>query len=246
MQWDFSLRVSRMIDVAANLVFMNVHPTLDSLTTVHLEQNDSNGGPPDPTGIPYNLAQLRIMKHWLTDTSNVTQAVSKVVALPEVQDIDLLIQSKTEISEAFNDRVGILIAQTRTRQPSDLGSIIAIAHDLDSDEIFLHVLPPEHTSPRLCLAPIDRNLLYYIRVEQGKPTIWISHPNAQIPYHPAKSMDTHFMRDSMHAHQRDSQEFVLKGDNDCVLLVDDEGMSAWCFDEAAQPSCAITGGIQLG
>jgi hypothetical protein len=237
MQWDFNSRVSRTIIVADHLVFIDLHSTLDCLISIHLQRNDNVDGPWDLEGIPCNAAQLRVEKHCFDDSLEAPQNASKIVTLPSLKDSDWVVRPNAWLSEQFNDRAGILIARPKGSQDDHPRYIIAITHYIDTEEVFLHLLPPEHTSsPYLHVAPIDRNLLYYIRIERGMPTIWISQPGAQVPYRPAKSMPCPRAVDPG---QDDGHGYVLKGDHDCVLLVNSGGTSAWCFDEAAEPLCAI-------
>ncbi|GFG17633.1 hypothetical protein CNMCM6936_008217 [Aspergillus lentulus] len=237
MQWDFNTRVSRTLVVADHLVFIDLHSTLDCLISVHLQRNDNVDGPWDLEGVPCNAAQLQVVKHCFDDSLEAPQTASKILTLPKLENSDWVVRPNAWLSEQFNDRAGILIARPKGSKDHHPHYIIAITHYIETEEVFLHLLPPEHTSSsHLHVAPIDRNLLYYIRVERAMPTIWISQPGAHVPYRPAKSMPSPWAVDPGH---HDADEYVLKGDHDCVLLVNRGGVSAWCFDEAAQPLCAI-------
>jgi hypothetical protein len=237
MQWDFNSRVSRTVVVADHLVFIDLHSTLDCLISIHLQRNDNVDGPWDLDGVPCNAAQLQVVKHCFDDSLEAPQTASKVLSLPKLENSDWVVRPNAWLSEQFNDRAGILIARPKGSKDHHPRYIIAITHYIETEEVFLHLLPPEHTSSsNLHVAPIDRNLLYYLKIERAMPTIWISQPGAQVPYRPANSMPCPWAVDPG---QHDADEYVLKGDHDCVLLVSRGGVSAWCFDEAAQPLCAI-------
>ncbi|RAK98015.1 F-box domain protein [Aspergillus ibericus CBS 121593] len=231
--WNMSSGVARSIQVEPNLALVGLHSTTNSLTTLHLQREnhlDSEGGP-----TRFGRCDcLHVVKYTVDDHGRITRVPSETPQLPFPLGMDWNIEILHDIS---NDTGGRLAAFSCQRTPSTVASItprhiLVAAHDPQTDSMYIHELRPED-SPYLplCITAVDRNLLYYVKNDRGKPTIWISDPASRNPLRPAKAVDPELPREATSRVYSYASRFVLRGDRDFVLMVDETDVKVWRFGD---------------
>ena len=228
MKWDFASRSANVVDVESGTAYMTLDSSGDNLIAVYLFGRDGK----DSTHVHVRQAQLRIAKYPLNVSSHHPPPVSLTdVRLPKLGP-DLVFEKSRGVSSVFHDRIGALGIRPVLR---NLKYYLLINHDPLNDRISLHLLPTEYarTYP---VASIAYNLLYSVVRNPTSPGIEISSPDAVSRYR-----SSNFMHIDHESRDDDPPACALYGDREFVLLVDKNGLTAWCFDETAQPpgSCPV-------
>ena len=228
MKWDFASRSAHVIDVELGTAYMTLDSSGDSLIAVYLFGRDGK----DSTHVHVREAQLRIARYPLNVSNRHPSPVSLTnVKLPKLGP-DLVFEKSWGVSSVFHNRIGALGIRPVLR---NLKYYLLINHDPLNDRISLHLLPTEYarTYP---VVSIGYNLLYSVVRNSAKPGIEISSPDAFSQYR-----CSNFMRVDHESRDDDPPACALYGDREFVLLVDKNGLTAWCFDETAQPpgSCPV-------
>lgn len=211
-----------MIVVAPNLGYMALNVAMRTLTTVHLENHDS---------------QLRVVKHLLDGSTSQKRLPSYTLNLPISKDDNSFLKiGAPDAVSTFSDRMGIFSVFATGRQSVASCSIVAVFYDPRTDQIDLHVLRPEHAPfYPLCMTVVGQNILYYLRNDDGKPQISISNPAATIPHRLSKSMNLQLPREASSRVYSHITSFALRGDHERTLMIDENGLRVWSFDETFQP-----------
>ena len=226
---------ARTIAVAPYLGYMALNAATKTLTTVHLEAR--NRAVRTDTAFD---SQLRVVRHLLGDSSHPGRLPSYTLDLPTTEDHqDVKIGSPDEGS-SFSDRIGTFSILATDRQPSASYSVVAVSYDAPTDQVNLHVLHPEHTPffP-LCMTAVDQNILYYLKNDNGKPQIAVSNPAATVSHRLSKHMNPQLPREATNRVYSHTTRFALRGDDEYTLMIDENGLKMWSFNETNDPSDAI-------
>ncbi|GAB1214999.1 hypothetical protein ATERTT37_004181 [Aspergillus terreus] len=218
--WDLHSRVARTISIAQPIVFMALNPVSNLLVTAHNEE-----------------ASLRIANHPLATPKDQNH-------LPASYTLDLPgIPATLAQPAAFQSTSSVgyfrLTPRHREDQTLDEGDrLVAATYDDCLDCVSIHLLPGEDAlfEDRCVAAPVDHNLLYYLKNDRGKPRVWISNPDA-LPgarHRPARAVDPQLPREATSRVYSSSGAFTLMGDRDFVLMVDENGLKVWCFNESVK------------
>ncbi|KAL5356220.1 hypothetical protein BJX96DRAFT_171407 [Aspergillus floccosus] len=215
--WDLHSRVAHTISVARPIAFMALNPASDLLVTAHVEETS-----------------LRITNHPLASSKDQSHPpASYTLDLPGVFAQPTPFQS-TSIVGYFR----LTPRQFGNQTPDEQDRIVATAYDERLDRVSVHLLPSEDVlfEDRCVAVPVDHNLLYYLKNDRGKPRVWIANPDA-LPaarHRPAKAVDPQLPREATSRVYSSSGAFALMGDRDFVLMVDENGLKVWCFDESVE------------
>ncbi|KAI9044210.1 F-box domain protein [Aspergillus affinis] len=226
LHWDLMSHTARTIVVAPYLGYMALNVAAKTLTTVHLESRNQVAWA-DPA---YD-SQLRVVRH-LLDGSPSGRLPSYTLDLPATEDRRYVKIGSPDEGSRFSDRIGIFSFLATDGQPSASCPIVAVSYDPPTDQVDLHVLNPEHTPffP-LCMTAVDRNILYYLKNDNGKPQIAISNPAATVPHRQSKHMNPQLPREATNRVYSHTTRFALRGDDEYALLIDENGLKMWSFNE---------------
>ncbi|PYI12087.1 F-box domain protein [Aspergillus sclerotiicarbonarius CBS 121057] len=231
--WGMGSGVARSIQVEPNLALVGLHSTTNSLTTLHLQRENHIKCGRDPTSAGHRDS-LCVVKYTVDDRGHITRMPSEPLQLPFPLGIDWSVEILHDIS---NDAGGRLAAFSCQPPPSAVPStspryILVATHDPQIDKVYMHGLRPEDTPYLpLCITAVDRNLLYYVKNDRGKPAIWISNPASRNPHRPAKAMDPELPREATSRVYSYASRFTLRGDRDFVMMVDETDVKVWRFGD---------------
>ncbi|THC95759.1 hypothetical protein EYZ11_004756 [Aspergillus tanneri] len=232
--WDLNTRAARTINIATHLGYMALNSEARSLTTVHLEERNYYNACVQPQHSPAKRAHLQVTKYLVDESATFGRSSSYTLELPAIVDATGHVEIRyPDTSPKFSDRMGLFSVRPREGSPSALSSMVTVAYDPRTDQVDLHVLQPEHTPfYPLCMTSVDHNILYYIKNDNGKPQIWISNPDATSPHRPSKCMNPQLPREATSRVYSHATGFALHGDREFILMIDENGLKVWCFDEA--------------
>lgn len=228
MKWDLESRSAHIIDVDSGTAYMALDSTGDNLIAVYLFGKDGK----DSTHVHVRQARLRITRYPLKVPNHRPSPTSSTdIDLPKLGP-DLVFEKSRAVASIFHHRIGAIGVRPVLR---NLQSYLVITHDPLNDRISLHLLPAEY-SRTYPVASIGYNLLYSVLRGTAKPGIEISCPDAVPPYR-----SSGFMGVDHGSRYDDPPACALYGDREFALLVDKNGLTAWCFDETARPpgSCPV-------
>ena len=226
-------RIARNIQAEPNLALVGLHSTTNSLTTLHLQRENHISYQNDPTDSGHRDS-LCVVKYKADDHGRITRVSSETLRLPFLPGTDWDIEI---LHDTSNDASGRLAAFSCQPPPSPVASttprhILVATHDPQTDKVYMHLLRPEDTPYLpLCIAAVDRNLLYYVKNDRGKPAIWISSPASRDPHRPAKAMDPELPREATSRVYSYASRFTLRGDSDFILMVDETDVKVWRFGD---------------
>ncbi|PWY69830.1 F-box domain protein [Aspergillus sclerotioniger CBS 115572] len=239
--WDMGSRIARSIQVEPNLALVGLHQTTNSLTTLHLQRESHTRYENGSTSSGHHDS-LCVVKYKVDGHERITGVASETLRLPFLSGIDWNIEILHDIS---NDASGRLAAFSCQPLPSAVASttpryILVATHDPQTDKVYMHGLRPEDTPYLpLCIAAVDRNLLYYVKNDRGKPAIWISDPASRNPHRPAKAMDPELPREATSRVYSYASRFTLRGDRDFILMVDEIEVKVWRFGDMRDHQCSL-------
>ncbi|PLN81204.1 F-box domain protein [Aspergillus taichungensis] len=233
MVWNVASRTCQTVEIGPNLVSMDVNPATNTLIIANLESTTE-----------YPPARLRITRYALHDTSAPSAYSSTSITLDimppsTTPGSSYSIDSNPSTQSSLNHRLGILSIHRQpppsdhTAMASSPRTVLVLTYHPQLDTHTLHALHTEDTPfEPFSLASPSAGLLYYIRNDNGKPTIWISNPGAAVPHRPAALlMDTQLPREATGRVYSYASNLTLLGDEEAVLLADGNGLKVWYFGE---------------
>ncbi|KAE8133753.1 F-box domain protein [Aspergillus pseudotamarii] len=237
--WQLDCRVTRTFNIANKIAYLDVDPTSSTLITVHLEKSVDPDTLMHTHCCPAIYAQLRVNKYPFKDTVAVPSP-SCTVALSSFADPAGHVEIDDALSLAFGNAMGILTSERGGRLAETPGDIAAITYNQGTGRVSVNVVSAENTPfIPLCMTSVDSNILYYVKNDNGKPEIWISNPDARIAHRPARWINPQLPREASNRVYSHGTHFMLRGDRDFILMVDQNGLKVWCFNENMNLSSAI-------
>lgn len=222
MKWDLESRSAHIMDVEPGTAYMTLNSTGDELIAVYLLGKDGK----DSHHVHVRQAQLRARRYTLKAPNHRPLPTSSTnIELPKL-DPDMVFEKSRGVTSIFHHRIGALGIRPVLR---NLKYYLLITHDQLNDRISLHLLHAEYSRTHP-VAPIGYNLLYSVLRSTANSGIEISCPEAVPPYR-----SSGFMGVDHGSRHDDPPACALYGDREFVLLVDRNGLTAWCFDETARP-----------
>ncbi|KAE8349812.1 hypothetical protein BDV28DRAFT_54141 [Aspergillus coremiiformis] len=238
--WQLDSRVARTFNIENRLAYMDVNPTTGDLITVHLEETVGHDAVVHTR--PAMCAQLRVMKYSLKDAANTStnRPQHYNMALPSIADPASYVEIDSSLSFAIGNTMGILSVRPKGCLAETSRGLVAITYDPGIDKVSINVVSAENTPfVPLCMACVGNNIIYYIKNDNGKPKIWISNPDAMVSHRPAKLMDPQLPREASNRVYSYGTNYTLRGDRDFILIVDQNGLKAWCFNDKITLSGAV-------
>ncbi|KAE8384034.1 F-box domain protein [Aspergillus alliaceus] len=230
--WHFDSRVARTFNIANKLAYIDVNPYTGTLITVHLEENVGSNISAHTRFCPAVFAQLQVIKYPLKDFSGGARPSSYTITLPSIAVPTSLVEIDANLSFEIGNTMGILSVRPEGCLAETAHGIVAIIYNPETDKVNVNIVCSEN-SPfmPLCMTSIGDNILYYIKNDNGKPKIWISNPDAAIPHRPAKCMSPQLPREASNRVCSYGTNFTLRGDGDFILMIDQNRLKVWCFDD---------------
>lgn len=225
--WDFRTRIAHMADVASDLLFMALDSAGDTVTVVHPSHTNTT-----ETSKSIDPTQLRISKYPLDGSTHPSPLSSSSILIPPVPtpdlvlDTSLLLNTPMSLLTLCNDRIGA-VGLRRAQRPAHTDFFLFISHDSDTDRLSLHILNYKYayTNP---IVSVGCNILYYLVLNPHSVHVGVSNPHDLPPFRSSAFMGV----DARHA--QESPYCSLYGDAEFVLLLHEDGLTAWCFDDAAR------------
>ncbi|KAE8374298.1 hypothetical protein BDV26DRAFT_284362 [Aspergillus bertholletiae] len=237
--WQLDSRVTRTFTIANKLAYIDVDPTAGTLITVHLEETVNPSTPMHTCYYPAIYAQLRVNKYSLSEIV-VHWSSCCTVALHSIADPAWYVRINDTLSCAFGNAIGILTfgqSGCPAETPSD---VAAIFYNQGTGGISINMVSAENTPfVPLCMTSVDSNILYYIKNDNGKPEVWISNPDARIAHRPARWINPKLPREASNRVYSHGTNFTLRGDRDFILMVDQNGLKVWCFNDSISLPSAV-------
>ncbi|KAI9373969.1 hypothetical protein BJX61DRAFT_352443 [Aspergillus egyptiacus] len=217
MHYDLRTRSTHTIPNAQSPAYVGLGSSMKHLTIVQLELGNNTKRDIMP-GCPH----LRVMKYvlHLNGESSAVRTYTKELPLPgDHEGTDVRVRHDLDGS---GNRIGILQAGRHL--------VLAVTYDPQTDEICVHRLSDIEASNPLCIVHVGGNILYYIKIEEGRRNIWISNPYIETALYAAQSMDLGLPRDAREGASlfTDAYRFLV-GDSSFVSLIDARGIRLWSF-----------------
>ncbi|RDW67116.1 F-box domain protein [Aspergillus mulundensis] len=185
------------------------HVGLDSsprfLTTVCLEQHKN---------------RLRVVKHELHENGESSAARSYTLELPPAEGLACL-----GWDWQYNCKN---IGFVHGRDQIDL--IVPITYHPQTEQVCVHTLPDRQIARPPCIANVDNGIIYWVKDDDGKQSIWISNPYADTPLYASQKLDLP-RPPSDEASLMMHTSRVLIGDSRVISIVDTSGTLLSSFVE---------------
>ncbi|KAL5332994.1 hypothetical protein BJX70DRAFT_382321 [Aspergillus crustosus] len=108
--------------------------------------------------------------------------------------------------------------------------ILPVTYHPQTDKVCVHNLSEHLIARPLCIANTGKNILYWIKSENGRRSIWVSNPYADTPLYASRNMDLGLPRDPTN---RLFLPPTLIGDSRFVSIIDATGTRVWHFEDLA-------------
>ncbi|KAL2866831.1 F-box domain protein [Aspergillus lucknowensis] len=227
MHYDFQSRTTHTKYNIQRVTVIVLSPSSNHLTTICLERP----GDWEPTNSP-RRPQLRVVEYQLL--SNGDASVARTYALGLPLPIDWAYSDfgiKYDLQDDCRNRLGILYARPAFGISAPQ-LILLVAYHPQSGSICVHTLPEHQVSRPLCVTNVDKDILYYIKNDDGKRSIWVSNPYAETPHCASRSMDLGLPRDLSDGVSLFTHPYrMLAGDSRFVFMIDATGVRMWSFEK---------------
>ncbi|KAL4869342.1 hypothetical protein BDV12DRAFT_167955 [Aspergillus spectabilis] len=229
LHYDLQSQKTHTIQHVPGLAFVSMNPSSKFLLMICLEPK--RGREPNKAS---EGRRLRIVNYELNDDGEIATASTHSQGLPlECAWMDVGI--RYDLQDDCKNSMAILYA----RPASGISAgqrILPVTYHPQTDEICVHSLLEHQVAHPLCIASVDKDILYWIRSEDGRrKDIWVSR-GADTPLYASRNMNLGLPRDpadgvSLFTHTH----HVLLGDSRFVSMIDATGTRIWHFEETAEP-----------
>lgn len=246
---DSPSRIVHSVAVPPGMVFMALDST-GGFITVHIsggtdqqaEVEADSDSESESNYVPIDDARLLVSRYSMNGSLPPSFVSSTLLPIPDPNHFsnipdhstDLALAKNTTLLTLSNNKLGVLtVARRQNRQ---IHCFFFLSHDPLSNRLSLHPSPADYNlaSP---VAPIGRNLLYYLKFDAWRPYIRICNSDESPPFTHSRYMYTRRVSADI-----TSSSYAIDGDGEFVLLIDRDGVTAWCFDELASLAPAGSGG----
>ncbi|KAL3436323.1 hypothetical protein BDV09DRAFT_165391 [Aspergillus tetrazonus] len=209
------------IQPVEELALLSLDKSSNFLTTICLKHH-SNW---DPSYIP-NRPRLHVVKYELHENGEASIACSYTLNLPSSSDRTYLARDLPQ----YYKNMGVLYVSSS----SALSFVLPITYHPQTEQVCIHALLDLRVADSLSMANVDNGILYWVRDDGGKQSIWISNPYAVTPLCASRGLDFDLPRalpdetPLMGHHCR-----LLTGDSRFVSMTDMSGTQVWCFEDDA-------------
>ncbi|KAE8144491.1 F-box domain protein [Aspergillus avenaceus] len=211
--WRLDTHATRTFHIAKGLAYMDINPITDILA------------------YPATRTQLRVIEQSLNGTVGTQCSSTYIMKLPPIVNPTWHLKIDEISSKAVGNTMGILSILSSGCSTETSCGIVAVTYNPRTNLVSLNTVKTE-SMPflPLCMTCVD-GILYYIKIDNGKPKIWVSDPGTMVAHRPAKEMNTQLPREASDRVYSFGTDFILRGDRDLILMVDQSGSKVWCFNE---------------
>lgn len=209
---------------------MGLSSSPELLTTIYLgQQCDSEGilqWPPRLHVVNYKLHQ--------NGDASPTRSYTLELGLPQCcQWLDVGIEY--DLQDDCRNSMAILYARPALRTSAH-EHILPITYHPKTENICVHTLLAHQIARPLCITTVDKDILYWIRNDDGKRNIWISNPNSETPLYASRNMNLGLPRDPSYGASLFNDTYrILTGNSRFVSMIDATGTRVWSFEDSRQP-----------
>jgi hypothetical protein len=231
LHYDLQSQKTHTIQHVPDLAFVGMNPSSKSLLMICLEPK---------RGWESNKAseghRLRIVKYELNEDGEVSTASTHSKELPLPSDCAWMdIGIRYDLQDDCKNSMAIFYARPALGIPAGQ-RILPVTYHPQTDDICVHSLLEHQVARPLCITNVEKDILYWIRSEDGRRnSIWVSR-GADTPLYASRNMDLGLPRDpadgvSLFTHTH----HVLLGDSRFVSMIHATGTRIWYFEETAEP-----------
>ncbi|KAL4787540.1 hypothetical protein BJX76DRAFT_354028 [Aspergillus varians] len=230
MHYDLQSGRTHTLQHLQELAFVGFSSSSQRLTTISLEEQENREGN-DASSCPH----LCIVNYELLENGDASVARSHTLELPLPRDWALLDAGiRYDLQDDCKNGMAVLYARPALGI-SARECILPITYHPQTEEIYVHTLLEHQIARPLCMANVDKGILYWIRNEDGKRNIWISNPYADTPLYASRSMTLGLPRDPSDGASLFIHTYrVLAGDSRFVSMIDATGTRVWSFEGETQ------------
>lgn len=220
--WDFRARITHRINVVPGMLYMALDSSGDTVTVVH---------PSRPNCKDIDPTTLQISKYPLEGSTHPNPLSSSTLPIPQsprpdvVLDTNFIMSSFISDLTRCNNRTGVLALRSAQLLPLP-SYVLFISHDRDSDRLSLHALNHKHAYNDSFVS-VGCNILYYLVPDAPRIHVGVSNPHDVPAFRSSRFMGVNVR----HAHE--SPYCSLYGDGEFVLLLHEDGLTVWCFEDSA-------------
>ncbi|KAL4746244.1 hypothetical protein BDW72DRAFT_210594 [Aspergillus terricola var. indicus] len=204
------------------LALLSLDTSSNYLTAISLKHHSK----PDPSRIP-NWSCLYVVKYELHENGEVSTARSYTLRLPSSSERACLARN----SPHYCRNLGVLYVGSS----SALSFVLPITYHPRTEQVCIHPLLDPQMVHSLTMANIDNGILYWVRDDDGRQSIWISNPYAVTPLYASRGLEFDLPgalpdEASLMIHTR----LLLTGDFRFVSMTDVSGTRVWSFEDDAK------------
>ncbi|KAL4812611.1 hypothetical protein BDW67DRAFT_169828 [Aspergillus spinulosporus] len=200
------------------LALLSLDTSSNYLTTICLKHHSN----PDPSYIP-NRSCLHVVRYELHENGKASVTRSYSLNLPSSSERAYVAK---DLPQCYRN-IGVLYV----RSSSAHSSVLPITYHPQTEQVCIHALLDPRMVHSLSMANVDNGILYWVRDDAGKQSIWISNPYAVTPLYASQGLDFDLPRAlsdeaSLIVHGRR----LLAGDSRFVSMIDMSGTQLWSFE----------------
>ncbi|KAL3475321.1 hypothetical protein BJX99DRAFT_230061 [Aspergillus californicus] len=228
MHYDMQTRITHTIRDIRDLTLIGFGPSTNSLTIACID--------PGKEMLSYgNFPCLRVVRYELHGSGDSSTKCTHTLRLPlSSPDEWVNVGISYDWQDSTMNRMGILFAANYP--------VLSVTYDPKTDKFWVHrLLGFDFDSLCMNAINVSGDIVYYVRNDEGKRSIWVSNPECEIPLYPARGMDLGLPRDP-----RDGVSLIIQdlryfvGDSRFVSMVDPgRSTRVWSFEETNQSGDTI-------
>ena len=227
--YDLQSGRSHTLQHTQDQAFVGLSSSPEHLTTIYLgQQRDSEG----ISHCPPRLHVMNYKLHKNGDTS-VTRSYTLELGLPQCcQGLDVGIEHG--LQDDCKNSMAVLYARPASRTSAQ-EYILPITYHPKTEKICVHTLLAHQIARPLCITTVDKDIIYWIRNDDGKRSIWISNPHAETPLYASRNMNLGLPRDPSYGASLFNDTYrILTGNSKFVSMTDATGTRVWSFEDSRQ------------
>ncbi|KAL4932273.1 F-box domain protein [Aspergillus undulatus] len=227
MHFDLQSKRSHSIQHVQQLALVSLETSSRYLTTICLGQEEGAREAYYVSG----ASCLCIVNYELHEDGTSSTACSYTRELPLPRDRPWgHIGIQHDMQDSRRKRIAFLYAQSAGEEAR---VILPVTYQPQSQWLCMHMLREEHfdLDAPPWIINVDNDILYWVRADGDKRSIWVSMPYAEPSLYAAQNMNF-----AVHPSSRAtlSAPYVLLGDSCLVTMISTTSTQAWCFEDAGQ------------
>ncbi|KAL4877277.1 hypothetical protein BJY04DRAFT_129977 [Aspergillus karnatakaensis] len=227
LHYDAQSQKTHTIQHVPEVAFIGMKPSSRDLVVLSLGQNSERVSNKTP-----GIHQLHVRRHRLLEGGYVSTVRAHTQELPLPRDCGWTdFKIRYDLQDDCKNSMAIFQARPASKD-STHEYLLPVTYHPDTDEICVHILPGRYLARPLCIANVDKDILYWMKNENGRRNIWISNPYADIPIIASRSLDLGLPRDLANGVSLLTDgHYTLLGDSRFVSMIDAAGTRIWYFED---------------